>query len=331
MPGSSATATQVLHAVGAAEAGVIYGRVEAIADRESRFQGDEVVYTSLGEGATSEGEFWESLNTACTGGCRCSISSKTTATRFRSRSRSRLPAATSRACCGVPRPARRRRSTARISSPACACMREAVGLRARAEGPRARARARDSAVLALAVRRREAIQDAGRSAKPKRGAIRSPGLRSSCATTAWRPPPSSNRSTAKSSAKSTRPRIEALESAPPRAEHRGGLRLSRRTWIPPPTRSSTAARARGQARHDGGRHQPDPQGRDGARRAHRRLRRGRRRRQPPRGTEARARQGRRLQGHARSPACVRRRSGVQRADCRSQHHRPRRSAWRFAG
>jgi 2-oxoisovalerate dehydrogenase E1 component len=66
VPGSSATATQVLHAAGGAEAGVIYGRVEAIADRESRFQGDEGVYTSLGEGATSEGEFWESLNTACT-------------------------------------------------------------------------------------------------------------------------------------------------------------------------------------------------------------------------------------------------------------------------
>ena len=66
VPGSSATATQVLHAVGGAEAGVIYGRVEAIADREPRFQHDEVVYTSLGEGATSEGEFWESLNTSCT-------------------------------------------------------------------------------------------------------------------------------------------------------------------------------------------------------------------------------------------------------------------------
>ena len=66
VPGSSATATQVLHAVGGAEAGVVYQRVEDIADRESRFQQDEIVYTSLGEGATSEGEFWESLNTACT-------------------------------------------------------------------------------------------------------------------------------------------------------------------------------------------------------------------------------------------------------------------------
>jgi 2-oxoisovalerate dehydrogenase E1 component len=64
--GSSATATQVLHAVGAAEAGVIYGRVPAIPGRESKFHGDEVVYTSLGEGSTSEGEFWEALNVSCT-------------------------------------------------------------------------------------------------------------------------------------------------------------------------------------------------------------------------------------------------------------------------
>lgn len=62
--GSSATATQVLHAVGAAEAGVIYSRVAAIPDRENRFHADEIVFTSLGEGSTSEGEFWEALNIA---------------------------------------------------------------------------------------------------------------------------------------------------------------------------------------------------------------------------------------------------------------------------
>jgi 2-oxoisovalerate dehydrogenase E1 component len=65
VPGSSATCTQLLHAVGAAEAGVIYSRVAEIPDREKRFHGDEIVYTSLGEGSTSEGEFWEALNTAC--------------------------------------------------------------------------------------------------------------------------------------------------------------------------------------------------------------------------------------------------------------------------
>src|SRR5467141_1537193 len=64
--GSSPTGTQVLHAVGAAEAGVIYSRVPQIPDRESRFHDDEIAYVSLGEGATSEGEFWEALNAVCT-------------------------------------------------------------------------------------------------------------------------------------------------------------------------------------------------------------------------------------------------------------------------
>ena len=59
--GSSATGMKVLHAVGAAEAGVIYDRVSAIPDRDTRYHGDEVVYVSLGDGTTSEGEFWEAL------------------------------------------------------------------------------------------------------------------------------------------------------------------------------------------------------------------------------------------------------------------------------
>ena len=63
--GSSATGTRVIHAVGAAGAGVLYQRVEAIPDRLTRFHDDEVMYASIGDGATSEGEFWESLNTAC--------------------------------------------------------------------------------------------------------------------------------------------------------------------------------------------------------------------------------------------------------------------------
>ena len=63
--GSSPTGTQVLQAVGCAEAAVIYSRVPQIPDRESRFKDDEITYVSLGEGATSEGEFWEALNATC--------------------------------------------------------------------------------------------------------------------------------------------------------------------------------------------------------------------------------------------------------------------------
>ena len=62
---SSCVGTQCLHAVGAAEAGTIYARVTAIAGRETRYRPDEIVYVSIGEGGTSEGEFWESLSTAC--------------------------------------------------------------------------------------------------------------------------------------------------------------------------------------------------------------------------------------------------------------------------
>ncbi|HEY6360606.1 MAG TPA: dehydrogenase E1 component subunit alpha/beta [Vicinamibacterales bacterium] len=62
---SSATGTQALHAVGAAEAGIIYQHVGAIPDRQSKFEADEVIYVSVGDGTTSEGEFWESLSTAC--------------------------------------------------------------------------------------------------------------------------------------------------------------------------------------------------------------------------------------------------------------------------
>ena len=76
---SSSTATQLLHAVGCAEAGKYYARFPEAAERakvrdgesddyrsfhDVRFHGDEVVLTCIGEGSTSQGEFWEALNTA---------------------------------------------------------------------------------------------------------------------------------------------------------------------------------------------------------------------------------------------------------------------------
>jgi 2-oxoisovalerate dehydrogenase E1 component len=64
---SSPTGTQCLQAIGCAEAGGLYEKIPAIDGREERFKRDEVVYLSVGDGTTSEGEFWESLNSACLG------------------------------------------------------------------------------------------------------------------------------------------------------------------------------------------------------------------------------------------------------------------------
>jgi len=62
---SSPTGTQFLQAVGCAEAAY---RAELIGDPTQLIDGyqpDSIVYVSAGDGTTSEGEFFESLNTAC--------------------------------------------------------------------------------------------------------------------------------------------------------------------------------------------------------------------------------------------------------------------------
>ena len=62
---SSCTGSQALHSVGAAEASYRASLAKELQDKVTGFKGDEVVYMSVGDGTTSEGEWWESLNSAC--------------------------------------------------------------------------------------------------------------------------------------------------------------------------------------------------------------------------------------------------------------------------
>jgi 2-oxoisovalerate dehydrogenase E1 component len=63
---SSPTGSQCIPAVGCAEAGRYIVRRPHLVEQHgtTAAHGDELTYVSLGEGACSEGEFWESLNTA---------------------------------------------------------------------------------------------------------------------------------------------------------------------------------------------------------------------------------------------------------------------------
>jgi len=75
---SSPTGSQILQAVGCAEGGRYFARHPKAADvpagvadyrqfKNVSFQNDEVTYVSLGDGTSSEGEFWEAMNAAALG------------------------------------------------------------------------------------------------------------------------------------------------------------------------------------------------------------------------------------------------------------------------
>jgi 2-oxoisovalerate dehydrogenase E1 component len=61
---SSPTGTQYLQSVGTAEGAWRASLLDELREKIEAFEEDEVVLCTTGEGQTSEGEFWEALNTA---------------------------------------------------------------------------------------------------------------------------------------------------------------------------------------------------------------------------------------------------------------------------
>jgi hypothetical protein len=131
-----------------------------IEDRDTRYRPDEVTYVSIGEGGTSEGSSGNHSTRRVSASCRSSIWLKTTATRSRSRwtcrrrrrhlaSRRRLPGLRVFRCDGTDFLASYR------------TMREAVASREGGQGPALVHAHRHAAVLALLLRRRAVVQDAG--------------------------------------------------------------------------------------------------------------------------------------------------------------------------
>ena len=170
---SSCTGTQFVQSVGAAEATLYYEhRQKALAQAKKAPLGkhvnhasDEIVYVSAGDGATSEGEFWESLNAACAkklpllyviedNGYAISVPVEV---QTAGGSISRLV----RSFPGLHRRGMRRHRSARK-------LRGRQGSRRilpRAPRPRADSRARHAPLLAFAFRRRKTLQDSRRARK----------------------------------------------------------------------------------------------------------------------------------------------------------------------
>ena len=318
--GSSPTGTQCLQAIGCAEATRLLTELPRLPDAE-RPAPDAVTYVSVGEGTTSEGEFWESLNTASNGRLPLVYLIEDNGYAISVPVEVQTPGGDiSRLVETFPHlKIFRVDGTDLVAS--LDVMQEAVAYARSGEGPafvhakvvrpyshslsdderlyktadeRAREAARDPIQRAADYLLTEGLRHAGGAGHPaRRGGTR--GQRRH------------------------RHRAGGREAG---ARHGGPLRLLARRRR---HRRHVAGRAtrRGQTRHDGLGDQPHAARRDGGQPAHRRLRRGRGGREPGACARRVLGQGRRVQGHAWPAAGVRRPARLQLSAGRGQHRRAR--------
>ena len=167
---SSPTGSECLPGVGAAEAGRYLARPESrgFLAATSGFGKDEVSVVTIGEGSTSEGEFWEALNAATHPEAPGPLPRR--GQRVRDLDPGRGEHAGRVDLEGrprLPRPLPRRGGRLRLPR---LVRRAEVGLRLlpRAEGPGPRPRPRRPPLLALPLRRRPALPDGGRAEEGRR-------------------------------------------------------------------------------------------------------------------------------------------------------------------
>ena len=317
---SSCCATQCLHAVGAAEASEIGRRLPELA-KVIGGRGDEVAYVALGDGSTSEGEFWESLNTACTQRLPVIYVIEDNGYAISVPVEVQTPGGDIAHLVESFPGLRVIRVDGTDVSASFAAMREAADY----------ARGRSGPVLVRAAVTRlysHSMSDDDRAyrsaAERKDEEARDPLTR--CASVIEEHSLATPEELAKIGADVDHEIEAAVDRALAAPQPDPGTATR---YVYSPSRRSRVRAVRsgryGQrpAGDDDRGDQPHPERGDGARRANSGLRGGRRGREPGRGAFGGAGQGRRVQGHARSPAGARGCPGLQLAPGRGKHCRPR--------